>query len=84
MEKTSGKFGGSVCALEFRHLLVGNVLTGTKIPMEDFIVDHEFGFKFCLVLKQSSNDSKSLPGLICGILMTFLHRSADLPGIDSE
>lgn len=73
-----------MCALEFRHLLAGNVLTGPKILMEDFIVDHEFGFKFCLLLKQSSNDSKSLPGLICGVLMTFLQRSADTPGIDSE
>lgn len=72
-----------MCALEFRHLFAGNVQTGPKIPMEDFMVDHEFGFKFCLFLKQSSNDSKSLPGLICGVLMTFLHRSADPPGIDS-
>lgn len=72
-----------MCALEFRHLFAGNDQTGPKIPMEDFMVDHEFGFKFCLFLEQSSNDSKSLPGLICGVLMTFLHRSADPPGIDS-
>lgn len=73
-----------MCALEFRYLLAGNVLTGPKILMEDFIVDHEFGFIFCLLSNQSSNDSKSLPGLICGVLMTFRHRSADPPGIGSE
>lgn len=73
-----------MCALEFRHLLAGNVLTGPKIPMEDFIVGHEFGFKFCLFLKQTSNDSKSLPELICDVLMTFLCRSADPPDIESE
>lgn len=65
--------------LEFRHLIICNALTGTKIPMKDFIIDLEFGFKFCLFLKQSSSDTNSLPGLICGVLMTCLHRSAESP-----
>lgn len=66
-------------ALEFRHLLVCNALSRTKILMEDFVVDQEFGFNFCLFLKQGSSHSNSLPRLISGVLMTCLHRSAEPP-----
>lgn len=47
IDKSSGRFEGLLYVLEFRHLLLCNAPTGVTILTGDFIMDKEFGLKFC-------------------------------------